>query len=88
MPIGNIDPFRQWAESANPSDSLWRQVAEVIFDVGDVPWRAPSTPQTFTEGQPTEIRAMPVAGTGLVILYEHRHADRLVTLLYVGPDTP
>ena len=54
-----------------------------MFDLGDVPWRAPSFSLTFPEGQPSEIREIRVEGTGVVITYEHWHETGRVDLVQI-----
>jgi hypothetical protein len=62
----------------------WRRVAEVVFQIGRVPWASPSRPETFGEGGSTEIRSIPVGVTTVVITYEHEHETGIVDLLLVG----
>lgn len=86
MPIGNTDALHQWTASANPSDRLWRQVAEVVFRLGETPWLAPSTPLHGGSGEDWADREIPVADTGVRILYRHRHSDGLVDLHYIATE--
>jgi hypothetical protein len=73
-----------WVERERPHDRTYRAVAEVVFQVGRVPWAWPSTPQTFAMGQPTEIREIAVEGTAVVITYESAHATGIVDLLLMA----
>jgi hypothetical protein len=55
-----------WVERECPHDRTYRAVAEVVFQVGRVPWAWPSTPQTFATGQPTDQRAARHGGTAFI----------------------
>ena len=86
MPIGGAAALRPWADSENPSDSLWREVAEVVFRLGETPWLAPSTPLHGGSGEVWADREIPVPATGIRILYRHRHSDGLVDLHYIATE--
>jgi hypothetical protein len=86
VPIGNTDAIEEWVRDHEPDDYLWRQVVQVVLALSDRPWLAPSTPFGGGSGEDSALREIPVADTGLVILYEHRHSDGLVDLHYIATE--
>lgn len=65
---------------------MWRAVEQWVAGLADVPWREPSKPLSFPEGQPTEIREVDVLGTSITITYEHHHKTSQVALLLVAAE--
>jgi hypothetical protein len=81
--LGNLQAVTDWTDREHPDDTTWRRVAEVVFLIAERPWAAPSYPEPFTTGQPKEIRAIAVDGTGVAVTYEHEHATGRVDLLLI-----
>jgi hypothetical protein len=72
--------------STTPDDHLWRQVVQKILDLSETPWLGPSIPLDGGSGEDWATREMPVAETGVRILYRHRHPDGLVDLKYLATE--
>lgn len=73
------------AEREQTSDAEWRGVASWVLDLTAVPWQAPSVAVPEYH-QPVEVRSALVADYGVEVLYDMRHGDGLVNLLFVGSD--
>ena len=62
MPLRDIGEFQVWIDRENPSRAARSAARTFIAELGDVPWRAPSTPIPELSDQPTyELRIATIA---------------------------
>jgi hypothetical protein len=88
VPLRDVDEFHRWVEREAPSVGAQRVARAFLAEVGDEPWRAPSTPIDVLSNQPEfEMReaALGVAGEDheVQIWYRHFYATDAVDVVAV-----
>ena len=88
MPLRDIGEFQVWIDRENPSRAARSAARTFIAELGDVPWRAPSTPIPGLSDQPTyELRIATIDVPGeppVAIWYLHVYATDDVDLIAVS----
>lgn len=87
MPLRDRAAFNEWVDREAPSLAARRIVQTFMIELGDAPWRGPSTPIPELSDQPTfEMRTalLPVPGEDAVQLwYLHAYATGDVDIIAV-----
>lgn len=87
MPLREIGEYTAWIEREHPSTRARSVARTFIAELGDMPWRAPSTPIPELSNQPEyELRAATIDVPGerpVSVWYLHAYATGDVDIIAV-----